>query len=423
MSYKQNRIGYFVGPWFNKHPAQDGAVQAFREIESLFLRNKSSFLEFHPIDPILLIQSNRLEQLHNIDTFYCNFGPLSSLIMSYRETHGLNYSIIREIHTNSWIGCAFQESIASCLERPQDILVHSSRYSASVWKKKTINQLVYQNLLGSNFKPQYSAIPFKKKAYKVGFFSRFTTDKGAHFLPSIINILKSRGWNITDLHVAGIANPELLSLVTSKVENLQCQIYYHGPLSYPSVQTLMRSVDIILHPSVSSFESLGRVIIEACKLEKIVFASAYCGGYDILSPPYRIPLEKSRKTHGYCSEPFCIAPLALETWLPPRPEECIYPFNVSALIPYCGVEQLHKALLEPNSLSSHTLSQITFSPNISMSIDTPELDRESVLEKCATVKLNLRKRANTRKQLNDIGGPLKESILSSNFNPKVIFQT
>ena len=84
-------------------------------------------------------------------------------------------------------------------------------------------------------------------------------------MPAVIHRMKVHGHRIDRVILAGEASDRsLFKRVRSDGCAMGVEFDFRGGLSNADARRLMRACDCILFPSVSSIESLGRVILEAC---------------------------------------------------------------------------------------------------------------------------------------------------------------
>lgn len=277
---------------------------------------------FVGLSPLALLQHREAvaRLLEGLDLLYCNCGPLTTLALAARADGDLDLRIVREVHTLGWIGCHFQEWVAHELGRESDTIVFPSRYAAAAWHhvsgpgRPIVHQPVAVSVPEAEVRVHLSATAHTIRA---GYFSRLAEDKGFCYLPEIVRASRQTEWPITDLVVAGShASKRTATDALRAVESTGCRVKYHGELTRTDTLEVMSCTDVVLFPSVSSFESLGRVVVEALALGKRVIASDYCAGHDLVPPTDRLRIRPDDGPASDGLRPVPVATLDVEGWAP-----------------------------------------------------------------------------------------------------------
>src|SRR5205085_669961 len=107
--------------------------------------------------------------------------------------------------------------------------------------------------------------PRRRGPLIAGYFSRISVDKGFGELPAIVAKLRAAGWEIARLDVAGaVADGALLASTVAQLERSHVGVRMRGELDHARTLEAIASADLLLFPSVSSVEGVGRVVVEAC---------------------------------------------------------------------------------------------------------------------------------------------------------------
>ena len=413
------RVGFFQGPWDTGTIARDGGVHGFRNIELTIRRmcRRGLIHSATPLENLMFAKPPRRRQLADLDVIYANAGPVTTLLMLYRELMGLDFRIVREVRTLGWIGYAFQEFVASSLARPDDLRVHTSAYSAGIWNRALPDRdLFYYPLFREAPTPEpHREIPAKRTAF---FGSRVAEDKGFHYLPAILEKLNENSWNIANLTVCGDLDGNLINAETfSRMKRRGVSVDNHGPQSRGQAIRLMSASHLVLFPSVSSFESAGRVVAEAWALGKPVIASDFCSGHDLVRETHRIPLQSGSFRQGTTEQPFAVADLDLDRWIAPDPD-----------VPAFMDDHCRRYEADPDQLQGMLEGRIggkvTFGEsNMAMRWEWPELDRDRAMEWCGRVNDLVERGFRDRADLTNPGGLFKRALIESGFAPTVGFTT
>ncbi len=414
-------VGVFCGPWNTGQASPDGAILGFADVEHALNAALSGNPQFNlvELDLALFVADFPAPQFDGIDVVYANCGPLAALLFHLREKHRLRFAIIREVRTLGWIGYAFQEYIAARSEHAAgDLCVHVSRYSQALWRTfrpQSHDLFFYPLLRARRNRPQRCA---SDAALRCGFFSRISADKGLAYLPAIFERLLAAGWPIRELVACGVLEDAgLLEHCRRKLAGLGIALTYRGPLAHSEALAQVAAVDAIIFPSVSSFEAGGRVVLEAYQLGKPVIASDYCAARDVLQPEYRIPLLLNGTTSGSGAHAFPIAQLALENW-------CAPPWAPGGFIEeHCARFRYHEDdvlnLLSAPRAPATRPAHPEKAPR--MMWHWEETDRRSPAAWSEEIRQALAATCRDRRDLLDLGGAFKRSLLATGFDPQVSF--
>jgi hypothetical protein len=345
---------------------------------------------------------------------YANCGPWAALLYLVREREGMEVRIIREVRTVGWVGYIWQEAVALQLERPGDQRVFPSRYCRDTWDYATPSisdsRIFYPMIRGAS----RQALSGIKTGGTAGFFSTLSRDKGFDCLPGILSRMLVGGHRIDRVILAGRqADPALYHRVAKALSDMGLAVDFRGELPNGEVRKLMAGCDVVFFLSVSSIESLGRVIIESCEQGVPVITADFGASRDLVHEDYRIPVDYLADAAGPCDSPFPVARLELERWRPPAhlaPQACfLEPVDLYATDAQSAPAILSPPLAEPPAESW----PIAFSFHCNadgMTLASDLLDNVAAL------------RATPLHELVDLGGALKRFLLSRGYNPRVRFQ-
>jgi glycosyltransferase involved in cell wall biosynthesis len=422
------QVGIFSGPWSTPYVARDGATLAFEDLETALLKaqisGKLSGIDVRPIELVTILDPGFSEVLRSLDILFCNCGPLTSIILATRAEAGLTLPLVREIHTLGWVGTLFQEFVARDLALSTDLTLHASQYAADIWRGLTQNNsiVVHQPIIQSKSIDYSCSQPIiKPKRLRSCFLSRFALDKGIHQLPVLVQRLQQAGWPIDILEIAGrVIDTTSLINVNMALRRLNVKLVNHGQITREAALMLIQKTDMLFFPSTSSFEALGRVVVEACAFGKIVIAADYCGAHDLLAPNYLVPMKK-QFTIGNSMNPFPIADLATDIWEPPV-FSSLQPSirSQTALNPYKYNASYFSTILDA-TLNSVPIPFIERKPPILMNVDLDSYSNCSVEAWVAELRRGIVELKVSRKNLNDLGGVFKSCLQAIGFKPEVSF--
>lgn len=425
-------VGVFPGPWDTGHVARDGAVICFSDVEKAVKRslNGSTPSPFHivELDVSLFLSDDPARQLQGLDIVYANCGPLAAFLFDIRARSNLNFSIVREIHTLGWVGYAFQEFVAGEFHRPGDLCTHPSPFSKQVWQdfRGSAGDVVYCPMLWQRRRARATA-SVAGDGLRFGFFSRLSADKGLGRVAAILNRLREAGWPVASIDLCGMCvEPDLLEVLQRDLGSRGVTVTYHGELPHSRALAIMACVDVVLFPSMSSYESCGRVVLEAYNLGKTVIASDYCAARNVLANSFRIPVSMFDSATGTTDEPFSIGDIALDGWEVPdrhgenfRVEDCErYRYDPMAL------RRLMDDLVAARNGMTGVVNPGTdgVPAPLRMTIEWDEYRSRSRSAWSRAVHEHLVRVVSNRADLIDLGGVMKRSLLHAGFAPTVAFE-
>ncbi len=439
MSGSDTVVGYFTGFADEEIVAHEGAVLGFADLERE-LRRVAGEDAASRLDPSRGVAHEgrrprfsgtalSLRMLHRaidpvrlapLDVVYANCGPLAALLFEARERHGLDFRIIREVRTLGWVGYAFQESVARALGRPTDRCVHASEYARGIWataRGPGDEHAFYPVVERRSGDVAARRIRLPNQGRVAGYFSRVTRDKGFHELPRIVERLHHAGWPLREVRVYGsVIEPEWIGAVRESLRAQQVELRLYGEVPHRRALAAIEAVDVVLFPSLSSFESAGRVVVEAVSIGRAAVASDFCAGAELGIPGLRIPVRFARSRRGSTSRAFSVGTLDVDAWNPPSPA-AVEGIEIDDEAYRSDPERL-RALLDPAPLAARSL---TAAP-LAMSIEAPDFDRETALESCAGVRRALAGRAVADRGFLQLGGRTKHAILDTGYRPDVEFR-
>lgn len=415
------RLGLFVGPWESGHLAKDGAVLSFGNVErAVSSACAAAGIDCVPLDPLLFVASDPASRLAGLDVIYANCGPLAALLLAWRERHGLSFRLVREVRTTGWIGYAFQEEVAASLARAGDACVHSSAYARDLWRRfrGESGDVHLQPVVSRRRRTR----PLPRRPLVTGYLSRVCRGKGFAALPAVLEHLRAHGWPLAGLRTCGEqTDPGLVAGVAAAVTRQGLAFEHRGPLSHADALALLEAVDVVVFPTLSSFESAGRVSIEAAAAGKVVIGTDYCANAELIGRQARIPFAPDSGQAGPSHREFEVARLDLERWTPPAPDEAAasmlrvstrytaHPATLTALI---------TGRVAPLARPDTPLAPV---PGLDLELDrrlATATDRDALVEELLA---RLRAARPSRTQLVDLGGAAKQALLAAGYCPQARF--
>ncbi|MEM4267575.1 MAG: glycosyltransferase family 4 protein [Candidatus Woesearchaeota archaeon] len=232
-----------------------------------------------------------LSKLKSEDAVLANTGPYAFIYHYLREKHGFKFRIIRDVQTGFWPGYLFQELMCTKYLRDGDKVMFLSEFARQLYIK-LFPQLNKENTTVCapfmHFFPEKRHIVKKKTRLRtLGWVGRINPEKGFDIvLDAFINLYKMD--SSIRLLAAGYAFPHYKKKIYAKLRKndipLSSFLHFNGGhfTPYTSIWEVYKRMDVLLFPSTSLNESLGRVIIEAGWSGVPVVAAFYGAAPEIL---------------------------------------------------------------------------------------------------------------------------------------------
>ncbi|MFE9426424.1 glycosyltransferase [Kitasatospora sp. NPDC006697] len=207
------------------------------------------------------------------EVVYAGNGPYAHLYHLWREQRGLDFRIVREVHTTFWSGYWTQEELSAPLTRPGDAVLFPSEFTRQVFARALPGSgagdtaVVYPMLARTPHAPQ-AAVPEPGAVLRIGYLGALSEAKNFDQVLRVFRRCHRETGGRAELVFAGKPNhprwaPErvLAELAAQGVPAGAATSL--GLLSPDRLPEFFSRVDVLLFPSTASRESLGRVVIEA----------------------------------------------------------------------------------------------------------------------------------------------------------------
>lgn len=291
------RVAYFDSTVSPSQRGADGSVLAQESIASLARAAHRSGAPTTPLrlEDLVAAPEEVAGRLRDVDVLHCNSGPLTILAFLLRSRCDGRFAIMREIHTTAWIGCHYQEAVARVLASERDRVVYPSVQALRTWEalRPTSDPQVFQPVIdeGPASSKRARHQPAANGPASLGYFSRVARDKGIGTIPEMVRGLREAGHTIDRVRVVGsIRHPDALERAVEDLTLMRCAVDVLGPRSLGETRQLMEGTDVVAFPSTSSYESAGRVVIEAIALGRPVLAGDLWAASDLLGPTRALPV-------------------------------------------------------------------------------------------------------------------------------------
>jgi glycosyltransferase involved in cell wall biosynthesis len=259
-------------------PQKDGVNLAHENIAALLRRDAGPGLEveFHDFTRLLADEAYAREVLGRADCVVSNVGPHAHHYFWLRERLGLGFRIVRDVRTAIWSSYLLQEHLARPLLREEDLLLVASNYTRGVYEK------IFPHLSGTRIARCYPlAVGFPSladrrrrrtrgagEALVIGYVGRLSEDKN---FPDLVELLirlnraqpgRHRLEACGDVHSASCDPAEVRRRIARELGDDRCFDYLPAR-DNRRIWELYDRFDVLVFPSTSNLETLGRVLVEA----------------------------------------------------------------------------------------------------------------------------------------------------------------
>jgi glycosyltransferase involved in cell wall biosynthesis len=246
----------------------------------------------------------------NFDAVISNIGPYAYFYFYLREKYSLKFNIIRDVQTSFLSSYFLQEYLCCPRMRDGDKVLFLSEYCRQVYLKLFPDYLNEENTYvccpaASFFPKPEPKLPRDKDVVILGYVGRVSRDKNFHQILKTFIELSNTSEKTIKFLVIGRPDDEFLpEKVTSMLRTLQIpeNNYLHlndGKfLKHEYIWHFFSQMDVLLFPSVSSVEALGRVVLEANHLKIPVIAARYAASPELLSESNLLNVKFYNRTYS-----------------------------------------------------------------------------------------------------------------------------
>lgn len=295
---------------------KDGVNLAHENIGSLMrtAANEQTEVVFHDFNKLLTDSDYAKEILDNADLVISNVGPHAHYYFYLRERYGFNYRILRDVRTAIWSSYLLQEYLCAPLLRPKDLLMVASHYTHALYEKifpHLKQSLVFRCYpLTVNFPQVLPPVQVQRPQSSttvLGYVGRLSEDKNFPQIVSALIALNQRGKGHFKLLACGdihsdSCDPAVIATNVRQALGEGDFFEYLPARGNHAIWEVYRSVDVLVFPSTSNLETLGRVLIEASYAELPVVCGAHAAAPELVPPAslcgVDYVLEKTFSAHG-----------------------------------------------------------------------------------------------------------------------------
>lgn len=280
-------------------PQKDGVNLAHENIVSLMRQrlDPNLVVEFHDFNRLIADETYARFVLADVDCVVSNVGPHAHFYFWLRERLGLNFRIMRDVRTAIWSSYLHQEHLCAPYLRPDDTLMVASNYTWGIYQRIFPHLAEVPTLLCyplTSCFPETRPVPRPEHSggdFTLGYLGRLSEDK--NFL-DIVNLLielnKDSGRNhryrllaCGDVHSKSCA-PERIRQCIAEALGPGEFFDYLPARENSAIWDVMARFDLMIFPSTSNLETLGRVLIEASYARVPVLCSDHAAAGELVTP-------------------------------------------------------------------------------------------------------------------------------------------
>lgn len=248
----------------------------------------------------------RIPKLKSDDVVVSNAGPYAFAYHYLREKKNFDFRIVRDVQTSFWQGYFLQEKLCGDHTREGDAVLFLSEFQRQLFIKLFPESLNERNTFVCapfmHFFPE--ELPANRNDYDgltLGWVGRVTVEKRFDkALDAFIKIREHLG-NVRMVVAGGRASSGFEKYISNMLKKNKVppedfiRLNNGKFMPHSSVWDVYKQFDVFLFPSVSSNESLGRVVVEATYCGLPVIAANYAAAPEILDKKNLIPVIYKKK--------------------------------------------------------------------------------------------------------------------------------
>lgn len=288
-------------------PQKDGVNLAHENIAALMRGQADGPLQvtFHDFNRLLEDEAYARNILDHTDCVISNIGPHAHYYFYLREQYGLNFRIVRDVRTAIWSSYLLQEYLCAPLLQTQDILMVASHYTRGIYEK------IFPNLKDQAILRCYpltvafpSSLPTRATKRSgdpidLGYIGRLSEDKNFPDLIDLLITLNRRepgGFRLLacgDIHSPS-CHPDRLSQRLREALGPGDHFVHFPSRKNGEIWELYQRFDVMVFPSTSNLETLGRVLVEASYAGVPVISGAHAAAPELMPDAALCPVDYVR---------------------------------------------------------------------------------------------------------------------------------
>ncbi|MBL8893223.1 MAG: glycosyltransferase, partial [Rhizobiales bacterium] len=282
-------------------PQKDGVNLAHENIASLMRRQTDPALivTFHDFTRLIANEDYARSVLKDVDCVISNVGPHAHFYFWLRERLGLDYRIIRDVRTAIWSSYLHQEHLCAPYLRPYDTLLVASNYTWSIYHKIFPHLASFPTLLCypltacfPTIRPEHRS-PYRPPGgdFTLGYLGRLSEDKN---FPDIVELLIRLNRDPDRRHhyrLVACGDVHSKSCAPHRVEQHIAEALGPGDFfeylparDNSAIWDVMARFNVMIFPSTSNLETLGRVLIEASYARVPILCSDHAAAGELVAP-------------------------------------------------------------------------------------------------------------------------------------------
>ncbi len=247
----------------------DGAVLMHREMADLLTRRTSAALHDLTTGPGSVARAGAG------DVVYAGSGPYAFLYHHWRERHGGDYRIVREVHTALWSGYWAQEELCAPLVRPGDLALFPTACTRRLFLRNfrsvtEAGSAVAYPMLDRLPRRPPRPVPAPGRHLRIGYLGALSLAKNVDQVLSVFARCHRETGGRVSLLCAGKPNdprwePDAVraALRAGGDPAAADAVRLEGIWPQQRLAAFFDAIDVLLFPSTASRETLGRVVLEA----------------------------------------------------------------------------------------------------------------------------------------------------------------
>ena len=287
-------------------PQKDGVNIAHQDIKRLLQDNTDTRLKvtFHDFMRLCIDENYAIEILSNTDCVVSNVGPHAHYYFYLRHKLGLDFRIIRDVRTALWSSYLLQEYLCKNYLRKQDTLLVATFYAWGIYDK------IFPHLKANKTRRCYpltygfpKQLPLRSRpaprtgeTITMGYVGRLSEDKN---FPQLVELLirlnrnhphKYRLIACGDIHSPS-CQPEILEQQIIKALGHNGIFKHIAAREHTGIWEFYHNIDVLIFPSTSNLETLGRVLVEASYCGVPIIAGEHAAAAELLPEQSLCPVK------------------------------------------------------------------------------------------------------------------------------------